>query len=156
MRAATVDDLFAIVSDLRPRDAEELRATVPDMRPEAMVERYRSYVPDMQVADYRGEVAGLVGGTDVTNGAWRVYAFGRPAMDRVMKTMTAHCLTTLIPSILERGCEYATCESLASYARAHAWLERLGMRRGDTLRGVGLNGEDMVRFIGMRGDYVRT
>lgn len=143
-------DVLEVAGNLRAKDMAELIAANPgfdaDSIPLLMADRYGdsehalgAWLDDEPIA-----IGAIVPTGD---GAAQIGLFATDEFPRIALAMTRFIRNRLIPQYEAHGFRRFECASVAGYDEAHRWIETLGLKRAETLPGIGAGGEDFIRFV---------
>jgi RimJ/RimL family protein N-acetyltransferase len=149
------DDIHAVCHDLDGEERRQVEAlTGMPYDPDRLAYTLARAVmePSWAVRDERERTLILAGGWEISPGVWDVYCLTRPATWTEFGEEATDILNGLIQSMFhDYGARRLEVRCLAGRAKARRWYERhLGLEYEGTLRGVGVNGEDVAMYAKLR------
>lgn len=130
----------------RQQDWQEITATVAIEDPGLWAAHLCARSRFGTVAMWRDTPTAALGACLVRPGVFSVWMFATNDWPHVAAGVTRWCHRALRPTLLRSGAHRAECQSLASHATAHRWLERFGFTREAVMPGWGKRRETFVQF----------
>ena len=93
-----------------------------------------------------GEPAAVLGAYAMTPAVAGCWAFGTPGWPRVVKGVTRHIRSVMVPALLKGGFHRAECRALANRQDTRLWLTALGWKAEAVLSEFGIRREDFILF----------
>ena len=145
------DPLQYILANLRPEDREEieavrgvgfdaLRLALQFCQLAATCEGWIFWRGDT------GEPCAVLGAYAMTPAVAGCWAFGTPGWPRVVKGVTRHIRSVMVPALLQSGFHRAECRALANRQDTRLWLTALGWKAEAVLSEFGIRREDFILF----------
>ena len=138
---------------IRARDRIEIAATRGWFDAEALADSFL-HADDGAVCEIAGRPVAMAAMQRTAMA--RVATIGLVATDALSPRASlflADAARTLLPALMrERGLNRLEARSLADYAAAHRWMERMGATRECALPGMGANGETFVQYAWVSPD----
>lgn len=143
-------DVLAVAENLRERDRAEIFATRYGDDPLDLARdtvrtgafRWGAYADGRPVA--------MIGAFPRWPNVWSVWAFGTDEWPRVVRALTRHVRSFMIPALYHAGAVRADCHALETHTDARKWLTYLGAREANRLDFFGRNGECFVEYVWLR------
>lgn len=137
-----------VVTHMRARDRAEIYALHWDDDPEAVVQGLLPRCGAMcWIWERDGVPVSVQGAIPMRPGVWTVFAFGTDGWPCLVKDMTRHSRSYIIPALVRSGFHRAECHALATHADSRRWIEALGAKEESVLRRYGRHGENFICYV---------
>lgn len=144
---APVEDIFAVMDNLREADRKEAYATVWEESPQHLTLLAKQHWGDFGwLFYYDNTPTCVVGATQLWPGMWSAWMLGTPDFPKIGTHVTKFISRDMRDMLKARNAVRLEARSHIEHHDAHRWLELLGAEKEAVLQRYGKNGEDFVIY----------
>lgn len=140
-------DVYYIMANLRPADAEEAYALCYHDDPAQLAHECINHWGNYGWVVYHGDTpVAVLGATELWPRVWSAWMLATPDFSRIGLFVTRFIKRIMIPGLEQYGAVRADARSHVNHTWAHRWLEALGAQKEAVLKRYGKDGSDFVIY----------